>query len=88
LGTKGIVRKLLSSHGFKNRRKEDYRANTYPSLCVFAEDKRDTKGSLLRRHFLNHGNYQLAITVIQVARVAPNLGQKAEFVIGQLRQSF
>lgn len=39
---------------------------------------------LLHCHFLDHGDHQLAVAVIQAAGVAPNLGQETEFVVRKL----
>src|SRR5450631_3985837 len=41
---------------------------------------------LLHCHFLDHGQAQLAITVIQAARVAADLAQEAEIVVRELGQ--
>ncbi len=38
----------------------------------------------IRRHFLNHGQHQLAVTVVKTYGVAPNLAEEAEFIIRQL----
>src|SRR6202011_1288525 len=41
---------------------------------------------LLRRHLLDHGQHQPAVTVIQADRVASNLAEKTDFIVGKLGQ--
>src|ERR1700686_4535755 len=43
--------------------------------------------SRIRRHFLDHGENQLAVAVVQTSGVAADLTEEAHFVIGKLRQS-
>src|SRR5437868_5051500 len=38
-----------------------------------------------RGHLFDHGDHQLAVTIVQVAGIAANLAQKADFVVRQLR---
>src|SRR5712691_3800411 len=41
----------------------------------------------IRRHFLHHGEDQLAVAVIEVGGVAADLAEEADFVVRELRQS-
>src|SRR5215467_6283355 len=43
---------------------------------------------LLGRHFLDHGDDQLAVAVVEIRGVAADLGEEAEFVIRKLGKSF
>ena len=39
------------------------------------------------RHFLDHGENELSIAVVQIGGVTANLAQEADFIIGKLGQS-
>lgn len=39
-------------------------------------------------HLLNHGQNELAVTVVEIGSVAADLAQEANFVIAELRQTF
>src|SRR6266705_4376823 len=36
-------------------------------------------------HLFHHCDHQLAVAIVQVAGIAPDLAQKADFVVGKLR---
>src|SRR5438876_3707743 len=54
------------------------RSTLFPYTTLFRSLHR------IRRHFLNHGQHQLAVTVVKTYGVAPNLAEEAEFIIRQL----
>src|SRR5215469_15266026 len=41
----------------------------------------------VRRHLLDHGEHEFAVAVVESDRVAANLAEEADFVVGELRQS-
>src|SRR5215831_4910165 len=64
------------------------RASTSPT-CHFVAIFMGLKFRLscrVRRHLLDHGKYEFAVAVVESDRVAANLAEEADFVIGELRQ--
>src|SRR5437879_5716968 len=101
MGRGGMVRKYLkssyqlsalSSHSnrgkieilFCSEGKQSF-SEDYARVWLIAHG--DYLSSRTRRHFLNHGQNQLAVALVEAHGVAPNLAQEADFIVAQLRQT-
>src|SRR5271168_1455777 len=60
---------------------------SFPQRNRHRTDKRSSLPRRIGRHLLHHSQHQLAVAVIQAHGVAADLAEKADFIIGELRQS-